>query len=140
MTSKRFPGLPEGVGQARAWVRAELSEHGVEAEAIEEAELVVSEFATNSLLHSRSGEVGGYFTASLEIEPTRALISVTDQRSATRSTPQWGGRPDPLAEHGRGLMLVTTFAEAWTTVTDHDHCTVTARIPLLIRAQRGARR
>ncbi|QVQ52155.1 ATP-binding protein [Spiractinospora alimapuensis] len=137
MTTKRFAGLPGSVALARAWVRTELAKHGVDDDAIEEAVLVVSEFATNALLHTRSGDLGGTFTVTTEIQPTRALVSVTDQGNDTQSTPAWGRRPAPLAEHGHGLQLVVAMAETWTTITHHDHCTVTAHLPLLVPAQRS---
>ncbi|QVQ51069.1 ATP-binding protein [Spiractinospora alimapuensis] len=140
MTTKRFAGLPGSVALARAWVRTELSARGVEPHAIGEAVLVVSEFATNALLHTRSGDLGGTFTVTTEIQPTRALVSVTDQGNDTHTTPQWGRRPHPLAEHGHGLQLVAAMAETWTTITHHDHCTVTAHLPRLIPAQRGRER
>lgn len=94
------------------------------------------EFATNALLHSRSGDVGGHFTVTTEVEATRALVSVTDQGTDEHSPPRWGQRPDPLAEHGRGLMLVAAMAHTWTTITHQDHCTVTAGLPLSVPVQR----
>ncbi|QVQ54437.1 ATP-binding protein [Spiractinospora alimapuensis] len=140
MTTKRFAGLPGSVALARAWVHTELAKRGVEPDAIDEATLVVSELGTNALLHTRSGEVGGTFTVTVEIQPTRALVSVTDQGNDTQSTPRWGQHPDPLDEHGHGLQLVAAMAETWTTILADDHCTVTAHLPLLIPAQRGRER
>ncbi|MDS1269107.1 ATP-binding protein [Lipingzhangella sp. LS1_29] len=148
-----FPGIPASVAHARAWVTEILSPRIPDGEAIGDAQLVVSELVTNALHHTSSGDTGmgraearlrailGRVQLRLLLAPHRIRVEVTD----TGTLPRTGGlsphgdsrdgpgapgpivrRPDPDAEHGRGLALVDHLAQRWFWRGDHTSRTVTA--------------
>lgn len=102
------------VGEARRFVRRALVELG--AEEIEfEAAQVVSELATNSVIHAATR-----FEVALDHDGECLRIAVSD-----------GSRRIPVAKShsaqattGRGLRLVATLAEAWGTEERSDGKTV----------------
>lgn len=104
--SRQFPGEPESVSEARAFTRAALrGRSGRDA-----AELVVSELATNAILHSASGEPDGFFVVHITGTVNKIRLRVYDL----------GGPKTPCRvedaddqESGRGLFIVDDFAEAW---------------------------
>ncbi|MGK4583517.1 ATP-binding protein [Kitasatospora sp. HPMI-4] len=75
----RFPGVPESPGAARRMVRDAL---GREHPKVSDAELIVSELATNAVLHSLAGE-DGFFWVEIAQRGDRLWIEVFD-----------GGMPD----------------------------------------------
>ncbi|HET6635746.1 MAG TPA: ATP-binding protein [Streptomyces sp.] len=91
--------------QLRTW---ELPE-----DVIERAEHVVAELAANAVFHSRVH--GRDFRLGLTHDAAADLlrIEVTDARGDRRP----GRRPNasPDAESGRGLLLVTAYADRWGT-------------------------
>ena len=97
-------GVTASVPVARAFVRRTLSEWGLEA-LVDTAALVVSELATNAVLHARSPfvvrlrlDAGGGF--SLEV------IDGSARRPARRAAAD-------SATTGRGLSIVAQLASAW---------------------------
>lgn len=103
-----FPCRPELVGTARSVARALLAD----TPAADDAELVISEFVTNSIRWSASGVDNGTIHLRIEYEPgsTSARIEVEDG----------GRRVDPADvdqedadQHGRGLLLVSKVAKDW---------------------------
>src|SRR5699024_11335722 len=52
------------------------------AEALDDAELAVSELATNALLHSRSGQTGGVMTLFLRSEGTRLRVARSEEHTS----------------------------------------------------------
>ena len=66
--------------------------------------LLVSELATNAVLHARSE-----FTVSVDAERGRVRVEVSDRNSRL---PQMAVVPSD-AYSGRGLMLVQALASAW---------------------------
>lgn len=75
------------------------------------ASLIVSEYFTNSLLHSASGEkAGGTIRVSLSPEAEALRIEVEDD--GTRRTPE-AAPVDDLDGFGRGLMVVDGTAAKW---------------------------
>ncbi|WP_371781782.1 ATP-binding protein [Streptosporangium subroseum] len=104
--SRTFLGSPRSIVEARRFVTAMLS-GWPEAE---DAELIVSELATNAVRHSESGRFGGRFTVSIHTEADRLWLGVLDEggpRSPRAFPPHTDG------EDGRGLMLVTELATKW---------------------------
>jgi len=103
MTSTRkFPNDPASVRAARQFALRELAGHAPEL--LEVVQLLVSELATNSVLHTDTD-----FSLRIDDDPERIRIAVTDHGS---------GRPevqglDPEALSGRGLALVETFSSSW---------------------------
>lgn len=102
--SQRFPGRPEQVQEARAFLRGILGDCRVADTAL----LVCSELAANAVQHSRSAEPGGGFTVRALLQfGAWAWVEVHDD----------GGRWQPgkldVAEHGRGLVIVDELASYW---------------------------
>jgi serine/threonine-protein kinase RsbW len=72
----RYPGVPEAIQVARRDAATAL--HGVPA--AEDAVYCLSEIATNAIVHSRSGDAGGFFTVATDVLPGElVLIAVADQ-------------------------------------------------------------
>ncbi|QVQ52933.1 ATP-binding protein [Spiractinospora alimapuensis] len=129
MNCTTLVGTPESVGEARAWLRGTLGEHGVDREAIADAALVLSELASNAVVHSRSGLPGGTYTVSAHCSARRVRLTVTDNGSRRRNPAVKKPCDTPLAENGRGLLLVDHHASDWWATLTRDECTVTADIP-----------
>ncbi|MBO2450491.1 ATP-binding protein [Actinomadura barringtoniae] len=102
--TQTYPSIPSMIPAARAFVRAMLTD----SPHADDAELVVSEFATNSLQHTASATI----QVDVQSKPGWARIAVTDQ-----GTPADWHREDvrneALAEHGRGLLLADALADRW---------------------------
>jgi len=97
--SRTLPGLPSAVPEARALAREFLGG----SPRSEDAELIVSELATNAVLHAH-----GEFALALELAPGSLRIEVTDRGAPVRSQP----RIEP-GEGGRGLVIVDALADDW---------------------------
>ena len=106
MWTARFPGVPESVRAARRMVREALGPFPQAAD----AELVVSELATNAVVHSRSG-AGGTLWVEVRWWPGTVRVAVTDEG------PSGGGpahrAPEELGDFGRGSAIVHALADRW---------------------------
>jgi anti-sigma regulatory factor (Ser/Thr protein kinase) len=104
--------LPGAVPCARLHARLVLAEWGLKALA-DTAELVVSELTTNAVRASAGLPEARHSLPAvrmwLSAGRDRALVQVWD---ADHQLPV-PERPDPDAEHGRGLLLVESLSEAW---------------------------
>jgi anti-sigma regulatory factor (Ser/Thr protein kinase) len=82
----------------------------------DDALLVVSELATNAVLHSGSLPEED-FEVRAELVPAGVRIEVTDQgHSSSTPTPRAG---NPLVPGGMGLRVVETLARRWGSERDH---------------------
>lgn len=106
-----FPGVPTSVGAARRWLDHRLATRGIEPP--ENVGLILSELATNAVHHTRSGLPEGRFAVRLLIYPDRLRLEVRDGGPLGNVHPLRRSTSDPLAEHGRGLVLVDSFAARW---------------------------
>jgi anti-sigma regulatory factor (Ser/Thr protein kinase) len=98
-----FPAVPESVGSARRFTRAALGRHDVEPRLIDTAMLLVSELATNAIVHAAS-------TLTLRIDVGDDIrVEICD----ANETPPVVGEPEMEHESGRGLAIVTTLADDW---------------------------
>src|SRR5712691_5262059 len=97
---RTYPGTKDRVRQ----VRADLA-HVVEGcPFADDFVLMASELATNAVVHSRSGRIGGTFTIRAEVRPGDfAWLEVEDQGGP------WTER-EPDDERGRGLAMVASLA------------------------------
>lgn len=114
-----FAATPEAPGFARCFVSEVLQRHGHTAAMIEDAKLVVSELATNAVVHARSP-----FT--VRISPLRdgARLAVRDSSHAAPTMRQDGA----MTSSGNGLRLVDAMARAWGVEPDADGKTVWAEL------------
>ncbi len=98
-----YPAEPRQVGLARAALAGWLGG----CPQAEEAILVASEFATNSVLHSASRD-GGAFTLRAEVQPDCLRIEVEDGGGPWRDGPRDDGRP-----HGFDVVAAIAGTGNW---------------------------
>ncbi|WP_436758215.1 ATP-binding protein [Streptosporangium sp. V21-05] len=110
--SRTFPGSPVAIAEARRFITTLLRTWPI----TEDAELIISELATNAIRHSASGRFGGSFTVSVHVDGDRLWVGVLDQGgpSLPRLLP-----PQEDEEDGRGLNLVTKLAADWGVAGDY---------------------
>ncbi|MFF9316891.1 ATP-binding protein [Streptomyces sp. NPDC014735] len=105
----QLPRDPRAPGVARAMLRTALRLHGM-PELVENAELLASELVTNAHLHSS----GPYSLRLRKAGRGRIRLGVRDTSPRIPAPFRWSaGTPAELAERGRGLYLVTLYAESW---------------------------
>ncbi len=98
-----FPAVPESVGAARRFTRAALNRHAIAPETIDIAILLVSELATNAIVHASSSvRVRILVGDDVRIEVWDAGVE------GPTVTPG-----DSERESGRGLELVSNLADGW---------------------------
>jgi anti-sigma regulatory factor (Ser/Thr protein kinase) len=101
--ARSFAGSPSAARHARRFVVETLLHWGCE-DLADDAALVVSELATNAVLHARSG-----FTVSVSSLPPALWISVGDMSGALPTLRQ----ASEADRSGRGLRLVAKVATGW---------------------------
>ncbi|MFI6948944.1 ATP-binding protein [Streptomyces sp. NPDC050422] len=105
----QLPQDPRAPGVARATLRNVLRVHGM-AELTETAELLASELVTNAYQHSS----GPYSLRMRDAGRSRIRLGVWDTEPHIPAPFRWSAKgPDELSERGRGLYLVTLYAESW---------------------------
>jgi anti-sigma regulatory factor (Ser/Thr protein kinase) len=117
-----FPGLAASVPHIRRYVRTAVAKHGSVIADI--AELLASEIATNSLVHSRSGRPGGRILVTVADGDRTIRVQVRDQGGGS-AVPHVRAAADPIAEHGHGLLLVKRLAARWGAQRTDDGGTIT---------------
>src|SRR5688500_16166551 len=100
-----FPNDPSAVPAARRFVSQAAMDLGADSETIDRSRLLVTELATNSVLHAHSP-----IRVSVSPEAGRVRVEVRDDDPTPPKPPR---RPSPQAEHGRGMWLVSALADAW---------------------------
>ncbi|MEY9211946.1 ATP-binding protein [Thermobifida halotolerans] len=115
-----FPGVPDSVAAARRFVVGAVRlcpRSAAPDEVVERAELIVSELATNAILHTHSGDPGGFFKVRVHVDGrgVRAEVRTLHPR-LWQSAPHVVKPEDPFREHGRGLFLVDQLATEWGTL------------------------
>lgn len=114
----RLPLDPRSVRRARSHVRERLDAWGL-SELVDDANLVVSELATNAVVHAHSS-----YTVAAVRQVGSVRLEVHDEGGGTvRPAP---GTPDGLG--GRGLLLVSALSSAWGVREDADGKTVWAEL------------
>lgn len=99
---RTFPGRREQIREARRFVQTHLPNHP-------DAGLIATELATNAVGHTRTGEPGGTFTATIKQQPDGSVhMEIADQGGPTTF-----GQPAPDREGGRGFHLVEALTIAW---------------------------
>lgn len=129
MTSKRsFGAYEKAVGEARRFVSgltADLPDELRDAVA-----LMVSELATNALVHASSG-----FEVAIDRSPELVRVSVSDRGDGTPEVHS----PGFTEPHGRGLQIVEALSDQWGIVPYFAGKTVWFQIALGVVGPDGAR-
>lgn len=111
-----LPGLPEAVASARDFTRATLRRWHLEGR-YEDVALVVSELVTNALRHGLAAAVppvdGRPMRLHLMRWSARLVCAVRDPGRRPPRTVRRAAEADAVAESGRGLLLVESFADGW---------------------------
>ena len=113
----RFPAEPGAARSARQFVADVLGRWGHAGSLLDNAQLVVSELATNAIVHARCA-----FWVEVRARGAGVRLSVRDE-SPARPMMRDGGQ---LAPSGRGLRLVAALAGDWGVDLDADGKTVWA--------------
>ena len=100
---REFDAAADTIGSIRGYVQDVLLRVGAADEAIDAAVLCTSELATNALLHG-DGPIG----VTLDIT-AKARIEIHDRNERPPVLREAGAEDDT----GRGLLLVTMFANSW---------------------------
>jgi anti-sigma regulatory factor (Ser/Thr protein kinase) len=103
MPQLQLPAEPASISQARRFVRGAVESLGAEA-AVDDAVLLISELATNALLHARSP-----FTIEVTRSHDRVRICIVDGSPLAPKVRSYGDD----ATTGRGLQLVQSLSAAW---------------------------
>lgn len=120
-SERQFDSYPTHVRAAREFVARMLYAHGWPVSAVDRARVVLSELATNAVLHAQTP-----FIVRCRVEGD-ALIEVTDWRPD--STPLVAD-PDPERVGGLGLRLVDAMATDWGVSTTPEFKVVWCRLPV----------
>jgi anti-sigma regulatory factor (Ser/Thr protein kinase) len=99
-----FPAVPESIGAARRFTRAALRRHSIPPDTIDTAILLVSELATNALLHADSA-----IRLRVRVADDDVRIEVCDSSPDGPVLGSGGWE----RESGRGMELVSTLAKGW---------------------------
>ncbi|MEU1087473.1 ATP-binding protein [Streptomyces sp. NPDC005576] len=112
---QRFSSTPRGARLARRLVLHQLATWGVPygSEASDTAAQLVAELAANAATHGRVS--GRDFEVTAEILDGTLRLAVSDARGEARPPAPGAPRPAmrPLAESGRGMILVEALADRW---------------------------
>jgi anti-sigma regulatory factor (Ser/Thr protein kinase) len=108
---------PEAVAEARRAVRA----LPLARESRVQLALVVSELATNAVLHPGAA-VADPVRLKVRVRSGRARVEVRDGGPGFDASVH--ASPDPLAVGGQGLLIVAALSDAWGVVRGAGGCTV----------------
>ena len=99
---RRLPATPDSVRAARRFVAEVLAD--VPPESLQRIELMISELATNCVLH-----VGGEFVVAVRRDDREVRIEVIDAGAGDVRVRS----PRATDPHGRGLRIVAALADDW---------------------------
>jgi anti-sigma regulatory factor (Ser/Thr protein kinase) len=117
--SAEFPANRDAPRFARYFVADALASWGHSPALIADAQLLVTELATNAVIHAHS-----QFAVVARSEAARVRLSVSDA-SLARPAPRHAG---PMAMSGRGLQIVAALSAAWGVDLTGDGKTVWAEL------------
>ena len=103
VSTRVFPAVAGQVREARRFLAGLLDG----CPAGDDALACLSELATNSVLHSRSGRPGGTFCVRACVHGGRVWVAVEDAGGA------WEPAPGGNGQSGRGLAIVSKLASRW---------------------------
>lgn len=105
MRCTKLPPSVSSIRAARRFADAALAAIGAEDARRDTARLLVSELATNVVLHAHT-------TMRLTVLPVDDRVRV-EVRDDDPGRPQTQRRPSPTAVGGRGMVLVDALATTW---------------------------
>jgi anti-sigma regulatory factor (Ser/Thr protein kinase) len=108
----RFGPGPAAPSRARRFARDVLTRHGADEEALERADLLVSELVTNAVVHA-----GTPVSLSVAVVDGTAHVEVQDG-GAGEVTPRNPG-DGPGRPGGYGLWLVESLSDSWGVERSH---------------------
>jgi anti-sigma regulatory factor (Ser/Thr protein kinase) len=103
-----FPGVPQSVATARRFVRITGAMWRLRGTLLDDIELCMSELVGNAVTHTATDRVHCRLWSARDV----LFLEVDDE--GRLEMPQVG-TPGTEDEHGRGMLLVETFAVAWGT-------------------------
>jgi anti-sigma regulatory factor (Ser/Thr protein kinase) len=103
LRTTHLPPVPESVPAARHFATDAVIDLGAD-EKLAETELLVSELATNAVLHAATP-----MRVTVRCNGGNLRVEVRDDDPTVPEPRQ----PDPLAPGGRGIMLVELLAHRW---------------------------
>ena len=98
-----FPAVPESVAAARRFTGAALGRHSIDPEIVATAMLLVSELATNAIVHG---------TSTIQLRVGVGDDIRVEVRDGSGDAPVVEAADDER-ESGRGLAIVSTLADSW---------------------------
>jgi anti-sigma regulatory factor (Ser/Thr protein kinase) len=101
-----FPGSPESVATARRFVRITAAMWRLPGDTLADAELCMSELVCNAVTHTSSVRV------HCRLWSARGVLFVEVDDEDRSDLPELE-QVDDEDEHGRGILLIDTFATAW---------------------------
>jgi anti-sigma regulatory factor (Ser/Thr protein kinase) len=110
---RRFPARPESARAARNFVLSTVMTGEEEAEM--RLSTLVSELATNAILHARTP-----FKVRVEHDGSTIRVAVSDESPEAPAKRSYG----PEHPTGRGLLIVESFADRWGVVSEGEGKTV----------------
>ncbi|QIJ62392.1 ATP-binding protein [Streptomyces sp. JB150] len=129
--TQRLSATPRGARLARHLALHQLAAWGVPygTDASDAVAAIVAELAANAVTHGRVP--GRDFELRLALVPGSVRIEVADTRTPQRPPGPGDVRPPhPLAEAGRGLVLVDALADRWEVLERAPGKTVRAEVDL----------
>lgn len=105
---------------ARRFVQEALERWGYDRSTVEDARLLISELATNAVIHTRSP-----FRVSISSQPPKLRLAVADESPAL---PRSDAQRMEFAHRGRGLRIVAALAQRWGVATASPGKTVWAEL------------
>ncbi|UUN29680.1 ATP-binding protein [Streptomyces sp. FIT100] len=111
--TQRFSSTPRGARLARRLALHQLDTWGVPhgSQASDTAALLVAELAANAATHGRVP--GRDFELAVKLLGRTLRVEVSDAWGERHPPAPGVPRPAPLAENGRGLILVEALADRW---------------------------
>lgn len=101
-----LPGTAESVAAARRFVRITASMWRLPDDTLADAELCMSELVSNAVTHT------GSLRVHCRLWSARGVLFLEVDDEDQRALPELG-RAEEDDEHGRGMLLVDSFATAW---------------------------
>lgn len=101
-----LPGAPSSVAMARRFVRITAAMWQLSRETLADAELCMSELVCNAVTHTGSSRV------HCRLWSARGVLFLEVDDEDRGYLPEIG-RADADDEHGRGMLLIDSFATAW---------------------------